>query len=100
MQNEKLSRCRTVLSVLFLVFTIYSLFYIGHEARHECSGEDCPVCYVIQVAEQNLKLLGVALAVVVVSSFFKKCDSKKINAFPESVLNPSTLISQKIRLND
>ena len=60
MQEKRIRKIRTILSVLLLIFSIFSLAFISIESHHECSGEDCPVCYVICIAETNLKLLSLA----------------------------------------
>lgn len=95
-----LNKIRTVLAVILLAFSIFSIAAITLEKYHECSGEDCPVCFVIAVAEQNLKLLSliVVFAVTRVSLFaFKK---SLIITLRTSSLESNTLISQKIRIND
>lgn len=100
MQKSRINRFRTAFAILFLAFTLYSIFFITHEAHHECSGEDCPICFMMQMAEQNLKLLRYVLFSASVSYLFFRALNNNLSIFCESVLNPTTLISQKIRLND
>lgn len=100
MQNRKINKLRTVLAVILLVFSIFSVAAISLEKNHQCSGENCPVCFVIAVAEQNLKLLSLiaVFTVIKISDFsFRKSVlilSKKF------LIKSNTLISQKIRIND
>lgn len=104
MQGTKLERFkktfRILISTFLLVFTLYSLFYIAHEAHHECSGEDCPICYVIFTAKQNIKLLAFGLAAIAASRSIKNLPLQNIVVYSKSVPNPNTLVIQKIRLND
>ncbi|MBQ2081400.1 MAG: hypothetical protein II461_06525, partial [Treponema sp.] len=91
---------RNLLSVLLIIFTVSTLFYTADEMHHECSGDDCHICQVIQISVQSLKLLTFALATVFVSQSFKNVKTYKDSIIVKSVLKPNTLISQKIRLND
>lgn len=47
---------RTVLGILlvilFAVSLVFSLDYIAVNAEHECSGEQCKICAVLQTAEE------------------------------------------------
>lgn len=100
MQRAKLDKLRVVFVAIFILFTIFSITFATFENHHECSVEDCPICFVIEVAESNLKLLHFALAVFIFSQF-AKFTSKKIQfSLKKSVFKSNTLISQKIRIND
>lgn len=100
MSNIKQHRIRLALSLLLIAFTISTLLYTTHEMHHECSGEDCPICQLIHISVQSLKLLTFALATFFVSQNFKNIKTYKDSIIVKSVLKPNTLISQKIRLND
>ncbi|MBP5174689.1 MAG: hypothetical protein ILP07_02105 [Treponema sp.] len=105
MQNARINESRVnkikkILLLLLMAFTISTLLYTAHEMHHECSGEDCHICQVIQISVQSLKLLTFALATVFVSQNFKNVKTYKDSIIVKSVLKPNTLISQKIRLND
>ena len=50
------------LAALFVLVMLSSLVFIVLEAEHDCTGEDCPVCYQINVCERTLKS-GLAAAV-------------------------------------
>ena len=88
-----------IICVLFLFFTFASLLFIVEEENHNCTGEDCPVCASIHMAEQTLKNLGDGsyviiainpmpiLSVLVVSGLFL-------------LISHASLVSHKVRLND
>lgn len=100
MQSTKANRLRTVLAVLLLTFSIFSVAYIALEKNHKCSGTDCSICFVINIAEQNLKLLSLFVASVIICSHQIK-NSKTLSDFTNKFyFTYNTLVSQKIRLNN
>lgn len=44
-----------VLALTLIVIFALSLFFIVHEASHDCSGEDCPICEQIAICEKNYR---------------------------------------------
>lgn len=99
MQNSKLNKLRTVLAVLMMLMTIFSFVYIASEAKHHCTGENCPICFVIQVIKTNF---GGLILVFVASRILRHfAESKKI-AFSSIKIAyiSNTLFLLKTRLND
>ena len=93
-------RITTVLIVsVLLCMLLFSSFYIVKERCHDCAGEDCPICMVIEQCENSLKTLtnGHILEVVVgfVLSF-----TMILSFYQESISCQNTLINQKVRLNN
>lgn len=98
--DSKLNRLRAVFAAVFIAFTVFSVFFAAAEAGHDCSGDDCPICFVIQAATQNVKLLSLALCAAGVS-FARRCFALKLsfkNSYQTSFNN--SLISLKTRLNN
>lgn len=98
--DSKLNRLRAVLTAVFIAFTVFSVFFVAAEAGHDCSGDDCPICFVIQVAELNVKLLSLALCAAGVS-LVRHCFALKLsfkNSYQTSFNN--SLISLKTRLDN
>lgn len=99
-----MNKFKKAFAVVVLLFTFASSVLVAHELHHYCkheiSGGDCPVCLVVQICEQNLKLLALAFAAF--HLFVAFCGFKKVDFHlsRKSVFNTSTLVSQKIRLND
>ena len=100
MQSKKLDSRKAFLAVILLAFTIFSVLYQSHEMYHDCSGDGCQICYVLQVCEQNIKLLSLAFAFAVVFSAFVHIKISTVFLGRKINFVKSTLISQKIRLND
>lgn len=99
MQNTKLNKLRTVLSVLLLLITIFSFIYTASEANHHCTVDNCPICFVIQVVRANIGGLILVFAASKIVHYFEK--SKKISfSSIYKVYISKTLILLKTRLND
>ncbi|MCR5217436.1 hypothetical protein [Treponema sp.] len=100
MQETKVKKLRAFFAVFLIIFISSSIFYGIHEAHHDCSGKDCHICHVIQICQQNIRLLTFALTV---AAFFYEFSAFAIpldSAVKKFLLCPYTLITQKIRLND
>ena len=99
MSERKLNKAALFLSGALLALTVFSISFSAAERFHECHGDDCPICQLLQITEQNIKLLSLALvfAVAVGGARFKKFSDASILCGP--VLKSNTLVSQKIRLN-
>ena len=99
MQQEKIKKSALLIAAALLALTVFSIFFSASERFHECHGDDCPICLLLQIAEQNIKLLSLALffAVAVGGDILKKIQDSSIVCGPH--LKSKTLVSQKIRLN-
>ncbi len=95
--NKRLAAAFLAMAVLF--FVLFSVFFIAHEADHDCSGDGCPVCALIQMCEDNIRQLGsgtAASAAVSVLVFL----TLAMPVFTAFAINVSTPVSRKIRLNN
>ncbi len=87
------------LILVILLFLFISTYFIAYEADHECTGEDCPVCALIQMSENSLRQLGSgAPSAAAVSSLFILILVMQI-CTSDSITLP-TPVSEKIRLNN
>ena len=85
--------------ILMLFVTFASLFYIVKEENHHCTGEDCPICANLHQAEQILRNVGNGTITIAA-----------INPMPILfvllitgqflLVSGTSLVSQKVRLND
>ncbi|WP_312428405.1 AraC family transcriptional regulator [Lacrimispora sp.] len=96
-KNKKLLAGFITLAILFML--LFSVFYITAEARHQCIGEDCPICLEVQACVQALNTLGTGIAPVV--SVFAAACFFVICVTPVFHRNPShTLVSLKVKLTN
>lgn len=101
MQNSKLNKLRTVLSVLLMIFTIFSVTFAATKLGHDsfCTEDNCPICLVIQIVENNLKLLVLTSVAFVVAHHFEKSEKITFSSIYNANISNS-LFSLKTRLND
>ena len=99
MSERKLNKAALFLAAALLALTVFSISFSAAERFHECHGDDCSICQLLQITEQNIKLLSLALffAVAVGGARFKNFEGVSILCGPS--LKSNTLVSQKIRLN-
>ncbi len=48
-------------AALLLGFQVLSAAYVAHEADHDCSGDDCQICVLLQQCVANFQLTGSGL---------------------------------------
>ena len=53
-----------ILAVMLIGCLLCATSAVALEGGHDCCGEDCPVCALINLCENVIKALGVVLAVV------------------------------------
>ncbi len=84
---------------LVLVLSVSAAFII-HEAGHDCTGEDCPICRNIAI---NIRLLCAAgFAALVLQAFRLLPVMRAVYGLQDRDAHfcPETLVRWKIRLND
>ncbi len=78
-----------------------SVFYIAHEAHHDCCGEDCPICETIAVNVRLLGTLGLALFALLLFGFRLPARAARHDRRDRhACFVPGTLVSWKIRLDN
>lgn len=84
---------------LALVLAVSTAFLV-HEADHDCSGEDCPVCRMIAVSINLLHALG--LAVIAFLSALIPAAVRRVRGRRDRAccVFSGTPVSWKVRLND
>ena len=88
-----------IMGIMLLVVVLFSTFYIAHEAAHECTGDDCPICVCIAQCENILRQVGggmvsrIAIALPAIFLFPLVC----LYLF---FTTQETLVSRKVRLNN
>lgn len=88
------------LCVVFVLTMLVSSAFIIHEASHDCTGEDCPICQAIAMNSQLLRLIGAAILVLVSLLGILRTKHAWADTLGFSVPVSGTLVSWKIRLNN
>lgn len=98
-KSKKRQMIAIMLCLAIVVVALFSMIYIAHEANHECTGTDCPICTCIQQCENNLKQLGTGLAALQTAVAALVLCVLSIFLF-EKLIPVHTLVSRKVRLDD
>ncbi len=85
--------------VMLLVGVLFSNFYVAHEFQHDCTGEDCPICQYIAECEAFVNQISTGV-VFVCTALIAFLAISKTYTFVTRVGVFSTLVDQKVRLND
>ncbi len=94
-QGGRLFSCLLVLLVIFVLFA--SLYFVLHEAHHDCEGEDCPVCRLIAICRNTLRTFAVALLLLFALLGFHRIASTARSA-RDNAKSALTPVSLKVRL--
>ena len=86
-----------ILAALILFALMTSLLIIIHEADHDCTGENCPVCAVISVCQNTLKTLG-GIPGAAALAFACFCFTASVIAFSRIISYKETPVSLKVKL--
>ncbi|MCR5652928.1 MAG: hypothetical protein K6F88_03915 [Ruminococcus sp.] len=87
------------LAAVILFVMAFSLFVVAAEAGHHCHGEDCPICELIAVCENNIRLMSSVLVFVllIIALTLTRAFIDEIN---KSAYQPLTLVSLKVKLTN
>lgn len=87
--------CIALFSVLF-----FSIFYISHEANHDCTGKDCPICFKIQACIQTIATIGSAIITASSTSILLLCIALSPAVCKANQIVFDTLVSLKVKLSN
>ncbi len=99
MTNQRRAAALLLCIGLVLALAVSSVF-IAHEAGHDCSGHDCPICRMVAVSANLLRTMG--LAVIILLALFALLRERFARREQEGLCLPAsgTLVSWKIRLDN
>lgn len=99
MTNAKRAGALMLCIALALVLAVSTAFIV-HEADHDCSGEDCPICRTIAVNIKLLQSLGFAVIALMAYFFLLSGQTVRSRRDQHTRFFSGTLVSWKIRLDD
>ncbi|MCR5461094.1 MAG: hypothetical protein K6F51_14565 [Acetatifactor sp.] len=96
--GEKKKIFSVILAALVLCSVVFMLFFVAHEAQHACHGEDCEICFCMEICEgivSNMKHenLGECLFALLAGLVLFKVVAIA------GVMGITTPVSRKVRLN-
>ncbi len=96
-KKKRIAALFLAMTVLFVV--IYSALFIAVEADHDCVGENCPICYQINVCQNALKNLSLAVSAAGFAAVFTYTLCRGISVCTDYVQS-YTLVFLKVKLSD
>ena len=93
-QSAAVALCGMILAVLLI-----SMSYIVVESHHDCIGEGCPVCEMLELCQHTIQKIGAVVFISVVFIFASALESYKVIIY-FFVFENSTLVRQKVRMNN
>ena len=98
-RNSMMETLVAMLGMAMLVVVLFSAVFVASETHHDCQGDGCPVCEILQQCENNLNQLGsgiIPLAVAVMAAFYLFAGVSDTGVFRIF----STPVSNMVRLNN
>ncbi len=82
-----------------LLVVLFSAVFVSVETFHDCDGDSCPVCALIQQCENNLSQLGDG-SVPLYMAFLTVLLLGTVLLLKDNILVYSTPVSSMVRMND
>ena len=103
MRGAGVSRAKRItaglMGLTLLLVVLLSALFLVVEADHDCAGEDCPICAVMQTCTNVLRRFGAAVITLLAAAasiiLFLFATVSGANVFAQA-----TPVSRKIRLNN
>ncbi len=90
----------SVVLAFMLVFSLlFSTVYIAVESDHDCSGEDCPICFSLVQCEEISRLFKFTVILLIPLIYLCVSSIEHINK-PDNNFSAITPVSLKIQLNN
>lgn len=87
---------KRTLAILLVATILCAFFFVALEAEHDCTGEDCLICGILNTCLQLVRCISaVAFLAAVVHAAVLLCRVERIGGFC-----CTSLIEQKVKLSD
>ena len=88
-----------MLAGLFVFVVIFSIAFTAFEVNHECSGDECPVCFQLYICSDNLKSLYLSSFILTLCAWIC-CEYSRVFLSREVRYARSDLIALKVKLSN
>lgn len=97
--NRKHRAITAIIVAAFVVsIMLLSVFFVATEQHHDCTGDDCPVCAVLQMCEASLQQTGDGGVSFIVMALLLLAAISFVSYAGVEVV-PITPVSAKVRMN-
>ena len=100
MNNSRKRIIAGLLGVFFVFAVLLSAACVIHEAGHDCTGEDCPICRVIAANGAIFRLSGLALLLLFFLRVLREAGRFQRRGGRAFFVSPRTPVGWKTRLNN
>ena len=97
---EKKKRTVAILLAVTVLFVMlcFALF-IAAEANHDCTGESCPICRQIDLCQNTVKNLSLALCAIAFTAALTDPLSRGVSTCA-SIVRSNSLVALKVKLSN
>jgi hypothetical protein len=89
-----------ILCAGFILVLLVSSAFLIHEADHDCSGEDCPICRTIAMTTMLMRVCCMLIAAWLFTILPAAAASARKAPEGACIAAPGTPVSLKTRMND
>lgn len=97
--TKKIRFGAVILALMVVFVMLSSVSYIAAESHHDCVGDDCAICYHINVCENALKAAGYTVSFSV-GAVALCCFAAAVVSIFNKVSDNTTLVSLKVKLTN
>ncbi len=76
-------------AAIIVVTMLFSVAFLSCNAHHDCSGENCPICEMMQMAENILDKLSMAIATIAVALCLCSLAQESMAVFSDAIAHDS-----------
>ena len=99
LMGEKRRMGALLAAILLFCSILFMLFFLSHEVTHECSGENCEICFCMDFCVNVISHLKTSAAGLILSAILAT-GLIFVSASSREKLVCNTLVSMKIRNNN
>ncbi len=102
LENHKTTRVTAArfFAVVITLALLLSIAFLVKEADHTCTGEECPICAMMEQCSHTIRLLGAGVLLGLSGTFLSAAFLWSEPKSRRNFLVYSSLVTQNIRMND
>lgn len=86
-----------IVAIIIAMTVFFSVAFLSCNTHHNCSGENCPVCEMLQMAENVLNKFSIAIATIAVATCLCVLAQESMAVFSNAITYYS-LIKLKVKM--
>lgn len=86
-----------IVVAIIVMSMLFSVAFLSCNIHHDCSGEDCPICEMLQMAENVLNKLSLAVATIAIALCLCVLAQKSMAVYSLAITF-DTPVKQKVKM--